>query len=86
MARQIGKRPSSSGTGGSGRDPVIGLMTSPRAVRRKPVTVPPTATPRTIEERLFAKAKAADGQDHADQRDLGEMSREELRAALSGER
>lgn len=47
MARQIGKRPSSSGTGGSGRDPVIGLMTSPRAVRRKPVTVPPTATPRT---------------------------------------
>jgi len=50
-------------------------MTAPRAIRRKPFSVPPPAKPTTIADRLIAEAKAAGGQDHADQRDPGEMSR-----------
>lgn len=40
--------------------------------------------PETIEQRLIAKAEAADRHDYSGQRSLGQMSREEVHALLFG--
>ena len=42
--------------------------------------------PTTIEQRLVAKAEAADRHDYSGQRSLGQMSREEVHALLFGDR
>jgi hypothetical protein len=42
-------------------------------------------SPETIEQRLIAKAEAADRHDYAGERSLGQMSREERHRYLFGE-
>ena len=85
MARQISKRPPSTGTRATTPTPSLGFLVSTRITRRKHTPPPSPAEAETIEERLIAKANAADGRDRTGQRDLGAMSREELLAALSGD-
>jgi hypothetical protein len=60
-------------------------MASGPAASRKQIAAAPSAQEKTIEDRLIAKAKAADHRNHAGQRSLADMSREELHAFLSGE-
>ena len=88
MARQISKRPSSTGTRNTARGPRLmsaGSGDVTQAIPRKPAASAPVAREETIEDRLVAKAAAADRRDYTGQRSLGDMSREELRALLSGE-
>jgi hypothetical protein len=87
MARQISKRPSSTGTRNTTRGPRLmsgGSVDVTQAIPRRPAASAPVAREETIEDRLIAKAEAADRRDYTGQRSLGDMSREELHALLSG--
>jgi len=86
MARQISKHPSSTGKRVATRTASLGFMASGPVASRKQLAASPSAREATIEDRLIAKAKAADHRNHTGQRSLTDMSREELRAFLSGER
>jgi hypothetical protein len=85
MARQISKHPSSTGKRVAARTASLAFTTSGPVASRKRVAAVPGAKEKTIEDRLIAKAKAADHRNHTGQQNLADMSREELHAFLSGE-
>ena len=84
MARQISKRPSTTGTRATTHTPSPGYMVTSRVARPKRVPTPPPAQEETIEDRLTAKADLADMMDFTGQRSLGQMTRAERRKLLFG--
>ena len=84
MARQISKRPSSTGTRAATNNAAMGFMVSARLTRTKRAPAPPPAEEETIEDRLTAKADLADQMDFTGQPSLGQMTRAERRKLLFG--